>query len=378
MEELHGDILYEDIKNVFATLVEIDSPSLKEKKMAVHIRELFRGIGVELTEDDTAGVTGSDTGNLYGYVKGTDGGSPILLSAHMDTVMPACGKKAVFGEGGEVHSDGTTVLGADDLAGVTAIYEAVKYVKENCGNYRDIELLFTTGEELYGRGAKAFDCGSLKADTAYVLDLSGRIGDAAYAAPTILSFCAGIKGRAAHAGFCPEEGVNAITAASRAIAAVLQGRIDEETTANIGRISGGEGMNIVAPECRIEGEIRSLKHEKAAALSEEYRRIFEKAAAESGAELSWEVSEDILAYETDLQGRAVTAYREAARKSGVEARMVKTFGGSDHNVFAQYGIEGIVMATSMNCVHTCGEYTNIHEIGKVTEIIIRLLSACVK
>lgn len=365
---------YNDIKNVFATLVEIDSPSLKEKKMAAHIRELFGGIGVELTEDDSAGVSGSDTGNLYGYVKG--GGAPILLSAHMDTVMPACGKKAVFGEGGVVHSDGTTVLGADDLAGVTAIYEAVKYVKENCRNHRDIELLFTTGEELYGRGAKAFNCGSLKADTAYILDLSGRIGDAAYAAPTILSFCARIKGKAAHAGFCPEEGVNAITAASRAIAAVPQGRIDQETTANIGRISGGEGINIVAPECVIKGEIRSLRHEKAEALSVEYKKVFEKAVSESGAELSWEVSEDILAYETDLEGRAVTAYREAAQKAGVEARMVKTFGGSDHNVFARYGIEGIVMATSMNQVHTCKEYTNIHEIGKVTEIIIHLLSTC--
>lgn len=372
MEAIHE--LYEDIKSTFAGLVEIDSPSLGEKNMAEHIRALFGGIGIELTEDDSAKVTGSNAGNLYTYVKGEGKEPPVLLSAHMDTVMPAFGKKAVIGEDGIVRSDGTTVLGADDLAGVTAIYEAVKYLLGNKKAHRDIELLFTTGEEIYGKGAKAFDCSRLKADRAYVLDLSGRIGDAAYAAPTILSFCARIKGKAAHAGFCPEEGVNAIAAAARAIAALPQGKIGEDTTANIGMISGGEGINIVSPQCVVKGEVRSQRHEKAAAILKEYRSAFEKAAAESGAGLDWEESEDIRAYETDLDGKAVREYRKAAEKAGVEPRLVKTFGGSDHNVFAQYGIEGIVMATSMNHVHTCEEYTNIHEIATVTEILIHLLS----
>lgn len=366
-------VMYADAGKIFAELVEIDSPSLKEKKMAGHIREMFRGLGVELTEDDSAEVTGSDTGNLYGYVKGGEEGKPILLSAHMDTVMPAYGKKAVFGENGEVHSDGTTVLGADDLAGITAIYEAVKYLKENHITHYDIELLFTTGEEIYGRGAKAFDCGRLRADRAYVLDLSGRIGDAAYAAPSILSFTACMEGKAAHAGFCPEEGANAIAAASRAIAALRQGRIDEDTTANIGMISGGKGINIVSPECVVKGEVRSLKHEKALEFLGEYREAFEKAAVEFGARLRWEESVDIRAYETGLDSRAVTAYRKAAEKAGIEPRLVKTFGGSDENVYFQHGIEGIVMATSMNCVHSCQEYTNLHEIVSVTEILIHLL-----
>lgn len=366
--------IYDDVKSTFAELVEIDSPSLGEKNMAEHIRAMFGKIGVELTEDDSAEVSGSNAGNLYGYVKGSCAGKPVLLSAHMDTVMPAYGKKAVFGENGEVRSDGTTVLGADDLAGVTAIYEAVKYLRSHNMAHRDIELLFTTGEELYGRGVKAFDCSKLESGRAYVLDLSGRIGDAAYAAPSILSFCAGVRGKAAHAGFCPEEGVNAIAAAARAIAALRQGRIDEETTANIGMVSGGEGVNIVAPECVVKGEVRSLRHEKAVAMLKEYRETFEKAAAESGAGLDWEESVNIRAYETDLESEAVREYVKAAEKAGIEPRLIKTFGGSDHNVFAQYGIEGIVMATSMNNVHTCGEYTNVHEIVEVTEILVHLLS----
>lgn len=366
--------MYDDVKSTFAALVEIDSPSLREKNMAKHITEMFRKLEIELSEDDSARQTGSDAGNLYAYVEGGANKKPVLLSAHMDTVMPACGKKAVFREDGEIRSDGTTVLGADDLAGVTAIYEAVKYIKRNKIPHRDFELLFTTGEELYCKGAKAFDHSRLKAKRAYVLDLSGRIGDAAYAAPTILSFCAHIQGTAAHAGFCPEQGINAIAAASRAVAALRQGRINEETTANIGVISGGEGVNIVAPECIVRGEIRSLKHEKAVEIAEEYKRQFKGAAAELGARLDWKETVDIRAYETGLESDAVTEYRRAAEAAGIEARLLKTFGGSDNNVFSQYGIDGLVIANSMNNVHSCTEYSNVHEIVKVTEILVQLLS----
>lgn len=157
--------------------------------MAERIKKLFAEIGIALCEDDSTKITGAAAGNLYAYVKGGGKKSPVLLAAHMDTVMPAYGKKAVFAEDGTVKSDGTTVLGADDLAGVTEIYHAMKYLKENQITHRDTELLFTVGEELYCKGAKAFDYGRIKSKSAYVLDLSGRIGDAAYAAPTILSFC---------------------------------------------------------------------------------------------------------------------------------------------------------------------------------------------
>lgn len=363
----------QDIKRIFAELVAIDSPSLKERQMAEHLKKLFDGIGIHLTEDDSAKASGSDTGNLYAYVEGSLKGAAILLSAHMDTVMPAYGKRAVFAEDGTITSDGTTVLGADDLAGVTAIYEAVKYLGEHNLPHRSFELLFTTGEELYGKGANTFDCTMLRAKSAYVLDLSGRVGDAAYAAPSILSFSARVKGRASHAGFEPEAGVNAITAAAHAVAALRQGRIDEETTANIGKISGGKGVNIVAPECVVQGEVRSLKHERALELLEEYRACFVRAANEHGAKLEWEESVDIRAYETPPEGAAAESYRRAAQRAGVEARLYKTFGGSDNNVYAQYGIEGLVIANSMNQVHTCKEYSNVHEIAKVAQIVINLL-----
>lgn len=362
-----------EIAQIFAKLVEIDSPSLREHRMAEQIKKMFGELGIELTEDDSAEVTGSDVGNLYAYVPGTLPGGTILFAAHMDTVMPANGKKAIFHPDGKVTSDGTTVLGADDIAAVTAIYEAVKYIKENKMAHRNLELLFTTGEELYCKGAKAFDCKLLKASSVYVPDLSGGVGMAAYAAPSILSFQVTIRGVASHAGFAPEDGINAIAAGADAIASLEQGRIDENTTANIGCIQGGDGINIVSPECIIKGEIRSLHHEKALEVLEAYRQQFEQSAKKFGASIVWESNVDIKAYETNPDSEPVRAFCRAAEKAGVMPHLTKTFGGSDNNVFAQYGIEGIVLASAMHNVHSCEEYTDIQEIKKVTQILIQLL-----
>lgn len=363
----------ENIKKTFSALTVIDSPSLGERNMADKIRDMFAKIGIELLEDDSASVTGATAGNLYGYIRG-NGQAPVLLSAHMDTVMPAFGKKAVFHPDGTITSDGTTVLGADDISGVTAIYEAIRFLKDNAIKHRDVELLFTTGEELYCKGAKAFDYKKIKAESALVLDLSGRIGDAAYAAPTILSFVAEIHGKSAHAGFCPEEGIHAVKAACEAIAALPQGHLDEVTTANIGIISGGDGINIVPECCAVKGEIRSLNHEKARAAAKRYEETFLESALKYGAQLGWRQQVDIEAYETGKASQVIIDYQRACEQSGVEPKLIKTFGGSDNNVFAQNGIEGIVIATSMNNVHGCKEYANIFEIAKVSEIVLRLLS----
>lgn len=367
-------ITYEHIKATFASLVAIDSPSLSEREMADHIKALFAGIGIALLEDKSDTVTGSTAGNLYAYVEGDQTLEPVLLAAHMDTVAPACKKQAVFHDDDRVTSDGTTVLGADDLAGVTAIYEALRKIREKGCSHRPVELLFTTGEELYCKGANAFDFSNIHSRSAYVLDLSGEIGSAAYAAPTLLSFEARIQGRASHAGFRPEAGINAILAAAKAIAQLPQGHIDEETTGNIGVIHGGAGTNIVSEACTVKGEIRSLKHERALALLQQYKSTFEKEASALGASLIWTDTVNIIAYETPADSDTITAYRQAVVQEGLTPSLYKTFGGSDNNVFAQHGIEGLVIATSMNNVHTCQEYCSIPEIAQVSRILPRLLN----
>ena len=210
------------IADFFAELVSIDSPSLEECEMADTLKAKFAEIGVNFTEDHTQEQTGSDAGNLFARIPGSIDGAPVLFAAHMDTVEPAKGKKAVFHDDGTVTSDGTTVLGADDLAGVTAIYEAVRHITEAGAPHSPIEILISTGEELYCKGANAFDYSQVQAKEAYVLDLSGAIGAAAYAAPTLVSFKAEIQGKAAHAGFHPEDGINSIQAAARAVAQLPQ------------------------------------------------------------------------------------------------------------------------------------------------------------
>ncbi|WP_461882851.1 M20/M25/M40 family metallo-hydrolase [Fusicatenibacter sp.] len=360
------------IAEFFAELVSIDSPSLEEREMADTLKAKFAEIDVLFTEDHTQEQTGSNAGNLFVRIPGSLEGAPILLAAHMDTVEPAKGKKAVFHEDGTVTSDGTTILGADDLAGVTAIYESVRHLNETKTPHRPIEILISTGEELYCKGANAFDYSQVQAKEAYVLDLSGAIGAAAYAAPTLVSFQAEIQGKAAHAGFHPEEGINSIQAAACAIAKLPQGYVAENTTANIGKIGGGSGTNIVSESCRIEGEIRSLNHEKAMELLETYHKTFQQEAEKVQASLVWKEKRNIHAYETPLTSDAAKHYESAVKKEGLTAAFEKTFGGSDNNVFAQHGIEGLVIATSMNQVHSCAEYTRIPEIAQVARILVHL------
>ena len=351
--------MIEEIKKLLLQLVEIDSPSGEENGIIKFLKKKYEEIGIHLQEDNS--------GNLYAEIEGK--GDYLLLSAHMDTVNPGKGKKAVVNADGIISSDGTTILGADDYSGLVGIYEVAKYVMDNHIPHKAIELLFTTGEERYCVGAKKFDFRKVKAKTAYVLDLSGPVGRAAYAAPTILSFEAVVRGKAAHAGFNPEEGIHAIQAASRAIGKLQLGKVKEGVTGNVGIMQGGKGTNIVPDEVRIQGEIRSMQHEDAIRLADEYRCIFEEESAASGATVSWEEEIHIQAYETLLESKAVKEFENAVKAVGLSPKLEKTFGGSDQNVFAQKGIEGIVVANSMYNVHSVEEYTNLFEMEKVVEIL---------
>lgn len=351
--------MIEEIKKLLLQLVEIDSPSGEENGIIKFLKKKYEEIGIHLQEDNS--------GNLYAEIEGK--GDYLLLSAHMDTVNPGKGKKAVVNADGIISSDGTTILGADDYSGLVEIYKVAKYVMDNHIPHKAIELLFTTGEERYCVGAKKFDFRKVKAKTAYVLDLSGPVGRAAYAAPTILSFEAVVRGKAAHAGFNPEEGIHAIQAASRAIGKLQLGKVKEGVTGNVGIMQGGKGTNIVPDEVRIQGEIRSMQHEDAIRLADEYRCIFEEESAASGATVSWEEEIHIQAYETLLESKAVKEFENAVKAVGLSPKLEKTFGGSDQNVFAQKGIEGIVVANSMYNVHSVEEYTNLFEMEKVVEIL---------
>ncbi len=357
----------------FCRLTAIDSVTYREREMADHLKRVFSSMNIELKEDNTGRIYNGNAGNLYGYIEGK--GMPVLLSAHMDTVEPGIGKRAVVHNDGRITSSGNTVLGADDAAGLAAITEAVRAVKENNIIHRPIEILLSAAEEVYAKGTRAFDFSSIRSKEAYVLDLSGDIGTAVTEAPSIIFFKVNIRGRAAHAGFSPDMGINSIAAASKAIAQIRQGGIDSLTALNIGTIKGGMATNIVPENCIVEGEIRSLDHNKAMELLNNVKAVFEKCCNEINAVFTFEHNVGIKAYKISKNSSTVINYENACAQLGIRANFISTFGGSDNNNLVERGIEGIVISCGMNNVHSCQEYTSVDDLVKSTEILINIITS---
>ncbi len=363
----------------FQTLVSFDCESFHEGRIKEYLKDKLLSLGLSVSEDDAAArlLSGPDgAGNLLGRLKGKEEGTPLLFCAHMDTVSPGNGKKAVVHPDGKITSDGATVLGADDAAGLAAILEALTVIRERDLPHPDIEVLFPVAEEPYCRGTSVFDFGQVKARTAYVLDLTGPIGTAAVQAPSILSVAITVRGRSAHAGFAPEEGINALSIAAAALARLPVGHVAEDTTVNFGTIAGGTGKNIV-PECvSILGEIRSLRHEAALEHAEKVARTFRREAEALGGAAEVSVTQEIRAYRIDAEEDVVRRFARALESCGMgEPVLVTTFGGSDNNNFAANGIRGIVMACAMNDVHTLREYTSVSQLTDCARLTLALMTA---
>ena len=351
----------------FLRLTAIDAESGDEAAMRAYLTGALAKLGIR-AEADAAG-------NLFARLPGTRPGEALLFSAHMDTVRPGRGKRAVVRPDGRITSDGTTVLGADDAAGLAAILEALTVIRERALPHPDLELLFTAAEEVYGVGSARFDYAGLRAKTAYVLDLTGPVGTAAVAAPTLLALDVTVRGRAAHAGFAPEAGVNALSIAAAALAQLHTGRVEADTTVNFGTIEGGTGQNIVPAQIRITGEVRSLRHEAALLQASVIEDAFRREAERLGGEVEVAVTEKIRAYRTAPDAPAVRRLRAALAALGRgEPSLVETFGGSDNNVFALHDLWGVVLAAAMELVHTTEEYTEIAELTRSAELTLKLMT----
>lgn len=359
---------------LFGQLVAIDSPSFCEREAADFVKGKLNELGISAQEDTAGADSNGNCGNVYTYIDGAIRLPPLLFCAHLDTVEPSHGKKQRIDENGIITSDGTTILGADDFAGIAAILEALTALKEAGQPHRPLELLFTVSEEKYSIGVKLFDFTKIKSREAYVFDLTGPVGDAAYQAPTIISFEAAFTGRAAHAGFVPEQGIHAIKAAAEAVARIPCGRVDG-VTVNIGTISGGTATNIVPDRCVITGEIRSNSDEKAHQKLAEISDIIEKEAKKYGAAAAFDSTVNITAYRTDPGHPVVKRFENACKQLHLKANLHETFGGSDNNTFALHGINGIVLATAMNNCHSCAEYTSEQELLRAAELALALMTA---
>ena len=294
--------------------------------------------------------------------------NPVLFAAHMDTVQPGRGRRAVVTPDGRITSDGTTVLGADDGAAIACITEAIRELEEEKVPHREIELLFTTAEEAYTVGASAADLAKIRAKEAYIADDSDVIGAYSVHEPTLISFRIEVTGRAAHAGFEPEKGISSILAASRAIAAAEQGRIDPETTLNFGLIRGGTATNAVPEKTVVEGEIRSTVHQRALDLYEQTAELFSKEAVAIGGFARAESTVHLIAYHVPEDSKALGNYKRVLAGLGIPLHPYPSFGGSDVNVLRRKGIDGLCIGNSMYRAHTTEEYAVIDEMTRLVEI----------
>lgn len=358
----------------FRKLVSIDAPSFGERKMADELTRDLKELGFTVSEDKAGEYYGGTAGNLYAFRRGSLPGEPLLFSAHMDTVEPSRGKEAVIHEDGRITSKGDTVLGADCMSGVTALLEALRELEEEKAELPSLEILLFIGEEKHLKGSAVFDYSKVKSRESYILDLSGPVGTAANQAPTLVDFQITVQGRAAHAGFAPEKGVHAIGIAARALSRLELGRVGQDMTVNIGHIEGGEkATNIVPAHCCLLGEIRSYSHEKALAQMEKIRRIFEEEACEAGGSCQVNFTVPIHAYRVPETRPCIIRFRKVCERLGLSGDLLPTFGGSDQSNLSCHGIEGLVLASAMEQVHSCGEYTTIQEMETLTKLVKLLI-----
>lgn len=340
------------LTETFLALVHINSPSKREADAMAWAQARLEGLGFTVEYDDAGGKIGGNTGNLIARRKGEVSAPPIFLNAHIDTVQPTEGI-VVVQEDGMIRTDGTTILGADDKAGVACILEAVESAIEDGVPLPDLEVILTIAEEIGLLGSKHFDASRITARSGWVVDSGQPLNSITVNSPSQDKIVAHITGKAAHAGARPEEGVSAIMVAARAIAAMPHGRIDEETTANVGTIHGGQATNIVAPSCEVVSEARSRNEAKLQRQTRAMVEAFHSAAQSMGARATVEVERQYNAFQADTDGREVRLAGEAMRSLGMEPICSSTGGGMDANNFAAKGMPC--------CVIGCG-YRNIHSV----------------
>lgn len=363
----------ERLLNEFLELVQVDSETKHEAEIAKVLIKKFSELGVEVVEDDTTATTGHGAGNLICTLKGSkEQVDPIYFTSHMDTVVPGKDIKPSIKDG-YVVTDGTTILGADDKAGLAVMLELVRVLKEQSISHGTIQFIITVGEESGLVGAKALDPSLLVAKYGYALDSDGKVGNIIVAAPTQAKVKATIFGKTAHAGVAPEKGVSAITIAAKAISRMPLGRIDEETTANIGRFEGGTQTNIVCDHVEILAEARSLVNEKMEEQVQKMKSAFEQVASEMGGRAEVDVQVMYPGFKFGEGDHVVEVAKKAAAKIGRSSELLRSGGGSDANVIAGFGIPTVNLAVGYEEIHTTNERMPIEELNKLAEYVIAII-----
>lgn len=376
------EINRERLASCFTLLCETDSPSREEGKVAALLKGVFSDLGAdEIVEDESALETGSDTGNLFIRFKETVPAKGIFFCCHMDTVEPARGVK-VFRENDTFFSDGKTVLGSDDKSGIAAVIEAIRYIRENNIPHGPIEVILTTCEEIGLLGAKSLDPSMINARIGYALDSTG-IDTIITGAPASNRLEITVHGAAAHAGLHPEWGINAITLAAKALTTIPQGRVDDQSTVNMGTIQGGAASNIVPEQVSIAGEVRSHSNEQLKQLTSQVRNTFERVIkewedptgqAKGKPRLTFSSLPDFPIMKLDHNDNVVQHIEKAANSIGLKLEYKIAGGGSDANILNGYGLQTAIIATGMTHVHSTDEQVKLGDMEKLTSLLVAIMA----
>ena len=367
-----GEAERERLHETFVSLCRIESPSGHERPCTDRVADELRRIGLEVDEDDAGPSAGADAGNLYARVAGR-GAESIMLCAHLDTVPPTAPIEPVLIDGGwENARDG--ILGADNKAAAAVMLElARRLARAPDPPAVGVEFVFTVSEENGLHGAKAFDVGRLRSRFGFVFDHATPIGEIVIASPTYQRIVAELHGRAAHAGIRPEDGRNAIAAAARAIATMELGRLDSETTANIGTIAGGTATNVVPERCRVEGEVRGLAEQRVEEVLTDMVDRFQDAADAAECDLDITVERMFTGYRIKPRAPQLAVAERALRACGYEPLAIVTGGGSDANAFETAGFPCLNLANGTERNHQPDERVSVDALEGMLEVAIALV-----
>jgi tripeptide aminopeptidase len=358
----------------FVRLCEIESPSQSERKVADAVKADLEQLGLRVEEDGTGKETGSDSGNLLARIEGPPDSRTILLCAHLDTV-PLAGPVEVHQENGLLTNKHEAILGADNKAAVATILAAARRLTANGTPPVGIEILFTTCEEHALAGAKAFDPARLSSEFGYVFDHASPIGELITASPTYYRLEAEFRGQAAHAGIRPEAGHNAIVAAAKAIAAMQIGRLDDQTTANVGQIQGGTAANVVAERCHVVLEARSLDDARAGEVVSSMVDAATEAASDLECDVETAVERLFRGYKLARNAPVVEVAAEALRKTGTEPVYINTGGGSDANALIAADLPVLNVANGTERNHQPDESVTVDALERMLDVTLAIVAA---
>ncbi|WP_373499536.1 M20/M25/M40 family metallo-hydrolase [Desulfococcus sp.] len=366
------------LADMFMFLVGIDSVSREESEISKHLQTLLASMGADIRVDGAASAVGGNAGNLIARFDGHADVPTLMLNAHMDTVEPGRGVVPIF-EDGVFRSDGRTILGADDKSAIAIIIETIRIIQEGGLPHGPLEVVLTVCEEIGLMGAKHLNFECITAKHGYALDASSIEGIVTRA-PAANRFEIRVHGKDAHAGAAPEKGINAILLASKAIARLDLGRIDEETTCNIGTIEGGTATNIVPDRVTLRGEVRSHDTDKLEQMTEKIVKTFEDAvrAAKTADDdplprVEFDIHHDFPATAIAPDHPVVATARKAAANLGRVLEPQMTGGGADANIFFDRGIVTGVLGTGMKDMHTVRESVALEDMVGMTELLLEII-----